>query len=304
MTTYQTQLYRLKQLFSTLAAATASNPVLLEGEKWNEKDAATGRATGRTKTGDGVVSGTPPNQAITGTAFTDLPFDPSPGGGGATNLSIVNRTDSALTIASSTGDDADLLAATASLAGLQSALDKAKLNSIASGATANSSDATLLARANHTGTQTAATITGLATVATSGSYGDLTGLPTLFDPASPGAIGGTAAGAGTFTALSASTSLLLPSAAANTPTAGHVYRVADQLRYRDSSNAEQVVLYGAGNLANLTNTATARGNLSAVGTVTTGVTGATQVINIISLSQANYDAIVTKDAQILYIITG
>lgn len=50
-----------------------------------------------------------------------------------------------------------------------------KLSGIATGATANSSDATLLDRANHTGTQGAGTITGLATVATSGSAADLTG---------------------------------------------------------------------------------------------------------------------------------
>lgn len=50
-----------------------------------------------------------------------------------------------------------------------------KLAGIATGATTNSSDATLLDRANHTGTQAAGTITGLATVATSGSAADLTG---------------------------------------------------------------------------------------------------------------------------------
>lgn len=50
-----------------------------------------------------------------------------------------------------------------------------KLSGIATGATANSTDAVLLARANHTGTQAATTITGLATVATSGSAADLTG---------------------------------------------------------------------------------------------------------------------------------
>jgi hypothetical protein len=42
----------------------------------------------------------------------------------------------------------------------------------------------LLNRANHTGTQTAATITGLATVATTGSYNDLTNKPTLGSAAS------------------------------------------------------------------------------------------------------------------------
>lgn len=49
--------------------------------------------------------------------------------------------------------------ATTGAAGLMSSGDKSKLDGIASGATANSSDATLLARANHTGTQTADTIT-------------------------------------------------------------------------------------------------------------------------------------------------
>jgi hypothetical protein len=54
-------------------------------------------------------------------------------------------------------------AATPSQAGLESAADKTKLDGIATGATANSSDATLLARANHTGTQAATTITEDAT---------------------------------------------------------------------------------------------------------------------------------------------
>ena len=44
---------------------------------------------------------------------------------------------------------------------------------VANGATANAADSVLLARANHTGTQAAATITGLAAVATSGSASDL-----------------------------------------------------------------------------------------------------------------------------------
>lgn len=40
-------------------------------------------------------------------------------------------------------------------------------------------EASLLARANHTGTQAANTITGLSAVATSGSYADLSGAPTI-----------------------------------------------------------------------------------------------------------------------------
>jgi hypothetical protein len=46
-----------------------------------------------------------------------------------------------------------------------SSSDKTKLDGIASGATANSSDATLLARANHTGTQAGSTVTGAFTAA-------------------------------------------------------------------------------------------------------------------------------------------
>ena len=51
--------------------------------------------------------------------------------------------------------------ASAGAAGFMAAADKTKLDGIASGATANSSDATLLARANHTGTQAISTVTGL-----------------------------------------------------------------------------------------------------------------------------------------------
>lgn len=63
------------------------------------------------------------------------------------------------------------------------AADDTKLAGIAAGATANATDAALRARSSHTGTQSASTITGLASVATSGAYGDLIGLPALFDGA-------------------------------------------------------------------------------------------------------------------------
>lgn len=54
-------------------------------------------------------------------------------------------------------------AATSGAAGSMSAADKSKLDGVASGATANSSDATLLARANHTGTQSLDTTSDSAT---------------------------------------------------------------------------------------------------------------------------------------------
>lgn len=56
---------------------------------------------------------------------------------------------------------------------------KVKLDGIASGATANATDAQLRDRSTHTGTQHVSTITGLAAVASSGAYGDLSGRPDL-----------------------------------------------------------------------------------------------------------------------------
>ena len=96
------------------------------------------------------------------------------GGGGATDLTFT-RNGTTVTVESSTGTDAVLPAATTSLAGVLTGADKTKLDGIATGATANSPDATLLARANHTGTQAAATITGLAATATSTDAANLTG---------------------------------------------------------------------------------------------------------------------------------
>lgn len=97
---------------------------------------------------------------------------------------------------------------------------KTKLDGIATGATANSADATLLARANHTGTQAASTITGLATVATSGAYADLSGKPTLFD--------------GTWSSLSGKPSTFAPSA--------HNHPASD---ISDSTAAGRALLTGA-----------------------------------------------------------
>jgi Right handed beta helix region len=92
----------------------------------------------------------------------------TPPGTGAisTDITVINQTDTSLVLASSSGADATLTAATATLAGLLSAANAVKLDGIAPGATANASDAFLLDRANHTGTQPASTISGLAPSAT------------------------------------------------------------------------------------------------------------------------------------------
>lgn len=78
-------------------------------------------------------------------------------GGGSTNLSATAGS-TTVTVASDTGNDATLSSASTIAAGVMTAADKTKLDGIATGATANSADATLLNRANHTGTQAASTI--------------------------------------------------------------------------------------------------------------------------------------------------
>lgn len=100
------------------------------------------------------------------------------------------------------------------------------------------------------------------------------GLGTLAtaNAATPPALGGTTPAAGAFTNLSASVELTLPSGAPTTPAARDVYAVADTLRYRDSGNAERLLLNAQDNLANLSNQATARSNLglSALAAATVG----------------------------------
>lgn len=65
------------------------------------------------------------------------------------------------------------VAVAAGAAGFMTGTDKSKLDGVAAGATANSSDATLLDRANHTGTQTAATISNFDTQVRTSSVAQL-----------------------------------------------------------------------------------------------------------------------------------
>ncbi len=87
-----------------------------------------------------------------------LPLLISSGTGGA-NLSIGTQTSTTLDINSDSGTNATIpQSVSGGNAGLQSGTDKAKLDGISTGATANDTDANLKNRANHTGTQTASTI--------------------------------------------------------------------------------------------------------------------------------------------------
>jgi hypothetical protein len=139
---------------------------------------ATARLLGRSTAGSGVAE-----EISIGTNLTLSGGVLNASGGGATNLSIANRGTTTLDVASDTGTDATIPAATTSLTGLLTSADKTKLDGIATGATANATDAALRDRATHTGTQGVATITGLGSLATLSALGNIS---------SAGAIGSTA----------------------------------------------------------------------------------------------------------------
>lgn len=159
-----------------------------------------------------------------GTNWVNSP-DSGGGGSGSTNLSV-SYDAATVTVSSDTGTDATIISATPTTAGIMSATQAGKLLGIAAGATVNSSDATLLNRANHTGTQTASTISdfqesvediiGSKVVAGSNvtvTYNDATGTTTI---ASTGGGGGS-----TITQLDDIPDVELSSI----PTSGPVYQV-------------------------------------------------------------------------------
>lgn len=116
---------------------------------------------------------------------------------------------------------------------------KTKLDGIATGATANATDAQLRDRATHTGTQAATTITGLATVATTGAYANLTGTPSLGTIASQnasavaitgGTINGTSIGATTASTGAFTTVTTTGNVGIGTTTPVHRLDVSGQVR--------------------------------------------------------------------------
>ena len=140
----------------------------VNGESVAAVEAAAAAAQSAADAASVVPVGGTTGQVLAKASDTDLDtawVDQSGGsGGGATNLTTT-AAPSTVTINSSTGTDAVIPAADATNAGLILPAEKTKLAGIATGATANSADATLLARANHTGTQTAATISDFAAAA-------------------------------------------------------------------------------------------------------------------------------------------
>ena len=176
---------------SISAATTSAAGTLSASDKTKLDGIAAGAQPGTVTTVTGsapisVATGTTTpaisiSAATTSAAGTMSATDKTKLDGISAGASVSSVTGSApISVATGTSTPAiSISAATTTTAGSMSASDKTKLDGVASGATANSTDAYLLSRTNHTGTQAASTITGLATVATTGAYSNLSGLPTL-----------------------------------------------------------------------------------------------------------------------------
>ncbi len=185
------------------------------------------------------------------------------------------------------------------------------------------------ARATHTGTQPASTVTGLATVATSGAYADLSGKPVI-PPAPPSdAAAGTASlrtlGTGATQAAAGNDARL---SNARTPTA-HSHPVTDltatgtsdtttflrgdntwatppATTTPDATTTAKGIVELATNVETTTGTDTVRAVTPAgvKAVADTKVTAVTAGVQLWTGTQAAYDAIGTKNAATVYVVTA
>jgi hypothetical protein len=177
--------------------------------------------------------------------------------------------------------------ASGAFSGSMSSADFTKLAGIATGATANSTDAQLRDRSTHTGTQAGSTVTGAYTA----SGLTMSGV---------GLLGRAAVGGGPAVEITIGTGLLLTGTTLTaTATGGGGATDLDGLSDVSilSPASGQIIGFNAGFWRNMT-----PGNLFLAQSNPTGVTGADAITNMISLTQAEYDAIATKNASTLYVI--
>ncbi len=123
-------------------------------------------------------TGTQPTSTIAGFAAEAAAAAPVQSVAGRTGAVSLTRADVGLGAVDNTADAAKPISV-ATQAALDLKLEAASIASFETTAQLNARDTANRARANHTGTQPASTISGLAAVATSGAYGDLSGRPTI-----------------------------------------------------------------------------------------------------------------------------
>lgn len=148
-------------------------------------------------------------------------------------------------------------------------------------------------------------ISGLASVATSGAYGDLSGRPSLASVATSGAYGDLSGlpSLGGAAALNVGTT-------AGTVAAGNDARLSTNITYdaatrevRSSTGDDAVLPLVTTSAAGLASAGDKQKINIAVVSDATGITGADAVTNIVSLTQAEYNAIASPSATTLYVIT-
>lgn len=146
---------------------------------------------------DGYWQFSPASVTVFGTSIwlnTGTDWVPASAGGGAAWGGITGTLADQADLAGALDGKAGTSVASSVENGLMSSADKNKLNGIQAGATANATDAYLLNRANHTGTQPASSISGLGSAALlniGSAIGDVAtvgfaglGIPSSVDPAS------------------------------------------------------------------------------------------------------------------------
>jgi len=173
-------------------------------------------------------------------------------------------------VASKTGA-VSLVKGDVGLGSVDNVADASKPVSTAQAAADAAVQAFAIQRANHTGTQASSTVSGLATIATSGSASDLsTGtVPAGRIPAATNSsIGGVIVGTG----LAVSSGTI---------------------------SANVVSVQGRTGTVTITTT-----ELSAVTSIVSGITGANAVTNVVYLTAAAYAALGTKSSTTLYVVSG